>query len=182
MVEVTGKTAAAAALKAMVEDRKTLVEALGEAVDHHRRAADAVTAAQQTEADAAETVRTAYTAALDGGWTTTMLKDAGLKAPKAPRQRRSAPVEDPLVGTGVADNLVRWSQGTAATYQRRPVAVLSRAVVAADLLARAGTGFTGRTGLLVPWTPSQQLVELDRRVYGPMCGVVGGLVALHLHA
>jgi len=30
---------------------------------------------------------------------------AGLKAPKAPRQRRTTPVEDPTVGTGVADNL-----------------------------------------------------------------------------
>ncbi len=58
MAELTGKAAAAAALKAMVEDRKTLVEALGEAVDHHRKAADAVAAAQRTEADAAETVRT----------------------------------------------------------------------------------------------------------------------------
>ncbi len=105
MAEVTGKTAAAAALKAMVEDRKTLVETLGEAVDHHRKTTAAVTAAQQTEADAAETVRTAYAAALDGGWTTTLLNNAGLKAPKAPRQRRSAPVEDPAVGTGVADNL-----------------------------------------------------------------------------
>jgi len=105
MAELTGKAAAAAALKAMVEDRKTLVEALGEAVDHHRKAADAVTAAQRTEADAVETVRTAYAAALDGGWTTTMLNNAGLKAPKAPRRRRTELVEDPLVGTGVADNL-----------------------------------------------------------------------------
>ncbi len=63
-----------------------------------------------------------------------------------------------------------------------PVAVLSRVAVAVGLLARAGTGFAGRTGLLVPWTPSQHFVELDRRVYGPMCGVVGSLVALHLHA
>ncbi len=105
MAEVTGKAAAAAALKAMVEDRKTLVDALGEAVDNHRKAADEVTAAQRTEADAAETVRTAYAAALDGGWTTTLLNNAGLKAPKAPRQRRTEPVKDPPVGTGVADEL-----------------------------------------------------------------------------
>lgn len=104
MAEVTGKTAAAAALKAMVEDRKTLVEALSEAVDTHRKAADAVTAAQQAEADAAETVRTAYAAALDGGWTTTLLNDAGLKAPKAPRQRRTAPVEDPYPAAGASSS------------------------------------------------------------------------------
>ncbi len=70
---------------------------------------------------------------------------------------------------------------TAGVGGDHPVAVLSRAAVAVGLLARAGTGFAGRTGLLVPWTPPQHL-ELDRRVYGPMCGVVGSLVALHLHA
>ena len=90
MAELTGKAATAAALKAMVEDRKTLVDARGEAVDTHRKAADAIAAAQQAEAGAAETVRTAYTAALDGGWTTSLLNNAGLKAPKAPRRRGAA--------------------------------------------------------------------------------------------
>jgi len=71
---------------------------------------------------------------------------------------------------------------TAGAGGDHPAAVLSRAAVAAALLARAGTGLGGRTGLLVPWTPSQHFVELDRRVYGPVCGVVGGLVALHLRA
>ena len=71
---------------------------------------------------------------------------------------------------------------TAGVGGDHPVAVLSRAAVAAALLARAGTGLTGHTSLLVPWTPSQHFVKLDRRVYGPVCGVVGGLVALHLHA
>ncbi len=109
MAEVTGKAAAAAALKAMVQDRKTLVEALGEAVDDHRKAADAVTAAQRSEADAVETVRTAHAAALDGGWTTRLLNDAGLKALKAPRRRRTEPVKDPPAGTGVADELAAAS-------------------------------------------------------------------------
>jgi len=70
---------------------------------------------------------------------------------------------------------------TAGVGADHSVAVLSRAAVAAALLARAGTGLAGRTGLLVPWTPSQHFVELDRRLYGPVCGVVGTLVALHLH-
>ncbi len=70
---------------------------------------------------------------------------------------------------------------TAGVGAEHPVAVLSRAAVAAALLARAGTGLAGHTGLLVPWTPSQHFVELDRRLYGPVCGVVGTLVALHLH-
>ena len=50
-------------------------------------------------------MRTAYAAALDGGWTTSLLNNAGLKAPKTPRRRRTELVEDPTVGTGVADNL-----------------------------------------------------------------------------
>ncbi len=70
---------------------------------------------------------------------------------------------------------------TAGVGADHPVAVLSRAAVAVALLARAGTGLAGRTGLLVPWTPSQHFVDLDRRLYGPVCGVVGTLVALHLH-
>ena len=57
---------------------------------------------------------------------------------------------------------------TAGAGANHPVAVLSRAAVAAALLGRAGTGLAGRTSLLVPWTPSQHFVELDRRVYGPV--------------
>lgn len=100
MVEVTGKAAAAAALKAMMEDRKTLVDTLGEAVDTHRKATDAVAVAQHTEAAAAQAVRTAYAAALDGGWTARLLNDAGLTAPKAPRRRRTEVSENPAAGGG----------------------------------------------------------------------------------
>ncbi len=41
--------------------------------------------------------------------------------------------------------------------------------VAFTLGLRGGTGLTGRTGLLVPWTPAARFVRLDRRYYGPLC-------------
>lgn len=63
--------------------------------------------------------------------------------------------------------------------QHRP-AVLARAGVVTALLLRAATGLTGRTHLLVPWTPSQHLLHLDRRVYGPACALLGSLTASSL--
>lgn len=60
------------------------------------------------------------------------------------------------------------------------VAIVARAGVAATLLARAITGLSGRTHLLVPWTPSQRFIELDRRFYGPCCGLLAALVGIGL--
>lgn len=34
---------------------------------------------------------------------------------------------------------------------------------------RGVLGVTGRTGTIVPWTPSERFTELDRRYYGPLC-------------
>jgi hypothetical protein len=59
---------------------------------------------------------------------------------------------------------------------RRPLARLARAGVAAGFLGRGLTGVTGRTGLLVPWTPSAHFVELDRRFFGPLCLGIAALV------
>jgi hypothetical protein len=42
-------------------------------------------------------------------------------------------------------------------------------VVAAVLATRGALGVSGRTAVLVPWTPSDRFVELDRRYYGPLC-------------
>ncbi|WP_460869697.1 hypothetical protein [Rhodococcus aerolatus] len=83
----SGKAAAAAAAKALLADRITLVENLGESIDRHRRKAHAVTAAQTAERDAAQEVRAAFTAAQDGGWTAAELKAAGLAPPRASRVR-----------------------------------------------------------------------------------------------
>ena len=41
--------------------------------------------------------------------------------------------------------------------------------VALVLGGRGSVGVAGRTGWIVPWTPSMRFVELDRRYYGPMC-------------
>lgn len=41
--------------------------------------------------------------------------------------------------------------------------------IALVLGGRGALGITGRTGAIVPWTPSTRFVELDRRYYGPLC-------------
>lgn len=37
------------------------------------------------------------------------------------------------------------------------------------LAARGALGLARRTGAIVPWTPSEEFVALDRRYYGPLC-------------
>ncbi len=48
----------------------------------------------------------------------------------------------------------------------RRVGVLGVALV---LAGRGAVGVTGRTGSIVPWTPSARFNDLDKRYYGPMC-------------
>lgn len=83
----SGKAGAAAAAKALLADRIKLVEDLGEAIDNHERKTAAAEAAKAVEHDAADAVRTAYTAAQTGGWTAAELKSAGLVVPATTRRR-----------------------------------------------------------------------------------------------
>lgn len=48
----------------------------------------------------------------------------------------------------------------------RRAGVLSVALV---LAGRGAVGVAGRTGSIVPWTPSAHFNELDKRYYGPLC-------------
>ncbi len=34
---------------------------------------------------------------------------------------------------------------------------------------RGALGVAGRTGTIVPWSPSERFTKLDRRFYGPLC-------------
>jgi hypothetical protein len=96
----TGKAAAAAAAKAMLQARIALVTTLGDAIDDHRRAGDAVAAARTAHDTAAEAARAAHANAIDGGWTATELRNAGLIVPASPRRKRSTTVSD---GTAAGD-------------------------------------------------------------------------------
>jgi len=51
------------------------------------------------------------------------------------------------------------------------IAVAARVGVVTAFLVRAVTGLTGQTCRLVSWTPSRRCVDLDRRWYGPACGL-----------
>ena len=86
----TGKVAAATAAKKMLEGRIALVTTLGDAIDAHRRAGDAVTAAKAAQDTAADTARAAHADALAGGWTAAELRNAGLIVPAGPRRKRGA--------------------------------------------------------------------------------------------
>jgi hypothetical protein len=48
----------------------------------------------------------------------------------------------------------------------RRAGVLSVALV---LAGRGAVGVAGRTGSIVPWTPSAHFNDLDKRYYGPLC-------------
>ena len=41
--------------------------------------------------------------------------------------------------------------------------------VALVLAGRGAVGVAGRTGSIVPWTPSAHFNDLDKRYYGPLC-------------
>ena len=90
----TGKAAAAAAAKKMLADRIALVTTLGDAIDDHRRAGDAVTTARAAQDTAAEHARTAHADAISGGWTAAELRNAGLLVPAGSRRKKTTPRED----------------------------------------------------------------------------------------
>lgn len=54
----------------------------------------------------------------------------------------------------------------------------ARRCVALGFLGRGAAGITGRTHLLVPWTPVPEFVRLDRRYYGPLCLAIAATAAL----
>lgn len=122
----------------------------------------------------------AVAAGLHAAWAT------GSSWPAADRTR----LADSVAGTPVMpDAAACWAVAatlavaagvTAGVGGQHRLAVLTRAGVASALLVRAATGLTGRTHLLVPWTPSQHFVHLDRRVYGPTCALLGSLTASSL--
>lgn len=74
------------------------MEELGEALDAHSKAVDALEHAQKNVEETAEAARTAFDAAKAGGWTAAELNSTGLKPPAAPRGRatnRKAPPGQP---------------------------------------------------------------------------------------
>jgi Protein of unknown function (DUF3995) len=79
-----------------------------------------------------------------------------------------------LVGTGLtgAAALVAGAGG-----RSRP-ARLARIALATGFLARGVAGVTGNTRLMVPWTPNERFVRLDRRYYGPLCLGIATCAAL----
>ena len=81
---LSNKRAAAAAAKNLLAARISLVEELGEALDAHSKAVDALEHAQQNVDETAEAARTAFDAAKGGGWTAAELNSTGLKPPAAP--------------------------------------------------------------------------------------------------
>ncbi len=100
--QTTGKSAAAKAAKALLADRIALVETLGEAIDAHEKAQQAVTAAQQAADTTAAAVRDAFTAARAGGWSSTELSQAGLSTPPPARKARkkTTPTTEGTASTG----------------------------------------------------------------------------------
>ena len=99
---LSNKRAAAAAAKNLLAARITLVEALGEALDAHSKAVDAVEHAQKHAEETAEAARTAFDAAKAGGWTAAELNSTGLKPPAAPRTRPTTRTPPPSASSDPA--------------------------------------------------------------------------------
>jgi hypothetical protein len=61
----------------------------------------------------------------------------------------------------------------------RPLRRLGVAGIATGLTGRAAFGFAGATGRLVPGSDSPRFVDMDRRVYAPLCATlaIGALVS-----
>ncbi len=126
-------------------------------------------------------VALAATAGLHAAWA------AGSSWPAADRRGLADAVTgtpvmpDPPACWAVAVALTAAAAVTAGAGRQRRLAVFARAGVSTALLIREATGLTGRTHLLVAWTPSPRFVRLDRYPYGPLCAVVGALTATSLH-
>ena len=71
-----------------------------------------------------------------------------------------------VAGAGGQDRLAFWA----------------RSAVAAALGLRGLAGVTGSTGLLVPWSPSANFQDRDRRRYGPFYLALSAAVALSMTA
>ncbi|WP_199425329.1 DUF3995 domain-containing protein [Actinotalea solisilvae] len=56
----------------------------------------------------------------------------------------------------------------------------ARAALTVGFAVRGVAGAAGATRVLVPWTPSDRFVAMDRRFYGPLCLVIAALVAAGL--
>lgn len=89
------------------------------------------------------------------------LADAVAGTPEPPATRECFTVAALLL---VAAGLVADVMPVGETTRRS--GVLGVAVV---LAGRGVAGVTGRTASIVPWTPSERFVSLDRRYYGPLC-------------
>jgi hypothetical protein len=62
----------------------------------------------------------------------------------------------------------------------RPIRQVGVIGVASALGGRSALGLLGRTGAIVPWTPSARFAALDRRYYAPLCALlaIGALTTL----
>jgi len=60
----------------------------------------------------------------------------------------------------------------------RPLRRAGVSVVATVLATRAGFGFAGATGRLVPGSDSPKFVETDRRVFAPLCAALAAGAAV----
>jgi hypothetical protein len=60
---------------------------------------------------------------------------------------------------------------------RGPLPTAAKSAVIGALAVRALAGLTGRTDLMVPWTPSPTFIARDRRILAPACAVLSGLLA-----
>lgn len=109
-------------------------------------------------------------AALHGVWGTgsafpfenrEMLADTVAGTSEAPRASECFVVAGLLC---CAAGLVADALPMAATPRRIGVAAL-----ASVLALRGALGVLGRTGSIVPWTPSDRFTSMDRRLYGPLC-------------
>lgn len=119
-------------------------------------------------------------AGLHAAWATGSSWPAADRARLADSVAGTTAMPDAAACWTVAAALALAAGVTAGIGGQHQLAVLARAGVTAALLLRAATGLTGRTHLLVPWTPSQHFVHLDRRMYGPTCALLGSLTATSL--
>jgi len=71
---------------------------------------------------------------------------------------------------------------TAGTGGTAPAARLARDTTAAVLAVRGAAGVTGRTDLLLSWTPTEPFRSYDRRFHGPLCLLIAALLTLSRRA